>query len=105
MTKKDILKTLDTASFVSLLAGAVLILIFEFTASLVILKLAMILFGAAFLILCTLCSTKLFFMNKQIMENNELLVDKSKESKPWIITRIVLSAILFVMMIVFLCLF
>lgn len=105
MSKKDILKTLDTSSYVSLLAGAILILVFEFTANLIILKLAMILFGAAFLILCTLCSTKLYFMDKEIKEKDELLVDKTKESKPWTIVRTVLSGAMFVMMIVFLCLF
>ena len=63
MSKKDILKTLDNSSYVSLIAGAVLVLLFEFTASLVLLRLSIILFGAAFLILCVLirgCNLTIF---------------------------------------------
>lgn len=105
MTKKDILKTLDTASYVSLLAGSVLVLIFEFTAVLVLLKLSIILFGASFLMLCVLMSLKLYYIKHETKEQDVLLVDLTKESKPWIIVRLVLSAILFVMMIVFLCLY
>ena len=83
MSKKDILKTLDNSSYVSLIAGAVLVLLFEFTASLVLLRLSIILFGAAFLILCVLSSMKLVFIKKEIKENEELVVDATKEKKIW----------------------
>ena len=105
MSKKDILKTLDNSSYVSLIAGAVLVLLFEFTASLVLLRLSIILFGAAFLILCVLSSMKLVFIKKEIKENEELVVDATKEKKIWIIVRLVFSAIFFVLMVTYLCLF
>ena len=105
MSKKDILKTLDNSSYVSLIAGAVLVLLFEFTASLVLLRLSIILFGAAFLILCVLSSMKLVFIKKEIKENEELVVDVTKEKKTWIIVRLVFSAILFALMITLLCFF
>ena len=65
MSKRDILKTLDNSSYISLIAGAVLVFIFEFTANLLLLRLSIILFGAAFLILCVLSTMKLVFMKNE----------------------------------------
>lgn len=105
MSKKDMLKTLDNSSYVSLIAGAVLVLFFEFTASLIVLRLAIILFGAAFLILSVLSTMKLIYMKNGTTENDELLVDKNKEKKVWIIVRLVFGALFFALMLTFLCLF
>ena len=105
MSKKDILKTLDNASYCSLIAGALFVFFFDFTAILLLFKLSMILFGAAFLILCVLCSVKLVYMKNETKENDELLVDKTKEKKTWIIVRLVFSALFFALMISFLCMF
>lgn len=105
MTKKNILKTLDMSSYVAFIVAAVLALIFEFVAELVIFKLAIILFAAGFLMLCVLCSLKLYFMKNEIREDDELLVDKTKEKKSWLITKLVLYVCGFVLMIAFLCLF
>ena len=55
MSKKDLLKVLDNSSYCSLIAGAILVLVFQLTASIVVFRLAIILFGAAFLILCVMC--------------------------------------------------
>ncbi len=105
MSKREMLKTLDNSSYVSLIAGAILVFIFEFTASLVLLRLSIILFGAAFLILGVLSVMKLKFMKEETKEDDEVLVDKTKESKAWTIVRLVFSALFFVLMITFLCLF
>lgn len=105
MSKKNILKTLDYASYVSIVIGAILVLFFEIFAKLLLLKFALIMFGASFLILIVFSVMKLYFMIHEIKENDELLVDKEKESKPWLIVRLVLSIILFVLMITFLCLY
>ena len=105
MSKRDVLKTLDNSSYVSLIAGAVLVFIFEFTANLLLLRLSIILFGAAFLILCVLSTMKRVFMKNETKENDELLVDKTKEKKSWIIVRLVFGSIFFALMITFLCLF
>lgn len=105
MTKKNLLKTLDLASYVSLVIGACLVLIFEFVAKLLIVKFSMILFGTAFLILCVLCSFKLYYLKNATKEDDELLVDPSKENKTWIIVRLIFSALFFALMISFLCLF
>ena len=105
MSKKDMLKTLDNSSYVSLIAGAVMVLFFEFSASLIVLRLAIILFGAAFLILSVLSTMKLIYIKNETTENEELLVDKTKEKKAWIIVRLVFGAVFFALMIAFLCLF
>ena len=105
MSKRDMLKTLDNSSYVSLIAGSVLVLAFEFSASLLALRLAIILFGASFLILCVLCSIKLFFMKNETKEDEEILVDKTKERKGWLIAKLVIFACLFALMVAFLCLF
>lgn len=105
MSKKNILKTLDNASYVSIVLGAVLVLFFELFAKLLLLKFAIIAFGASFLILMVFNITKLYFMVHEVKENDELLVDKEKESKAWLIVRLVLSVILFALMITFLCIY
>ena len=105
MSKKNILKTLDNASYVSIVLGAILVLFFEIFAELLLLKFALILFGASFLILIVFSIMKLYFMQNEIKENDELLVDKTKESKVWIIVRLSLSIVFFALMITFLCLY
>ena len=105
MSNKNMLKTLDNASYVSILAGAILVLFFEIFANLLLLKLAIISFGASFLMLIVLSVMKLYFMLNEVKENDELLVDRSKESKVWLIVRLVAAIILFVLMIVFLCIY
>lgn len=105
MNKKNILKTIDNSAYVSLLAGAILVLVFEFTAVTILLKLAIILFGASFLMLSVLCGMKLYYLINQVKEGDKLLVDQAKESKPWLIVRLVISVILFVLMVTYFCLF
>ena len=73
MSKRDMLKTLDNSSYTSLIIGAILVFIFEFTANLLLLKLSIILFGAAFLILCVLSSLKLVFIKNEAKEKNQSL--------------------------------
>ena len=105
MSKKNMLKTLDNSSYVSIVIGAVLVLFFEIFAKLLILKFAIIAFAASFLILMLFSITKLYFMIHEVKENDELLVDKEKESKAWLIVRLSLSVVFFVLMITFLCIY
>lgn len=105
MSKKQLLKTLDNSSYFSIIAGAILVLFFEIFAKPLLLKAAIILFATSFLILIVLSVMKLYFMINEITENDELLVDKVKESKAWLIVRLAVSIVLFVLMIVFLCIY
>ena len=72
---------------------------------LIILKFALIAFGASFLILMIFSIMKLHFMIHEVKENDELLVDKTKESKVWLIVRLSLSVVFFALMITFLCIY
>ena len=105
MSKKNILKTLDNSSYVSIVIGAVLVLLFEIFAKILILKFAIIAFASSFLILLVFSIMKLYFLLHETKENDELLVDKEKESKTWIIVRLCLSIVLFTLMIAFLCIY
>lgn len=105
MSKKNMLKTLDNSSYFSIVTGAVFVLLFEIFANLTLLKISIVLFGASFLILIVLSIMKLHFMIHETTEGDELLVDKTKESKPWLIARLAISIVLFVLMIVFLCIY
>jgi len=105
MTKKNMLKSLDAGSYFSLIIASVLVLLYEFIGEILIMRFSIILFGAAFLILCVLSTMKLVFMKNETKENDELLVDKTKEKKSWIIVRLVFGSIFFALMITFLCLF
>lgn len=105
MSKKQLLKTLDSSSYSSIIAGAILVLFFEIFAKPLLLKTAIIMFAASFLILIVLSVMKLYFMINEITENDELLVDKEKESKAWLIVRLAVAIVLFVLMIVFLCIY
>ena len=105
MTRKSMLTALDRGSYFSIASGAVLILLFEILASLVLLKIALIMFAASFLMLLVLCVMKLYFMLHETKEGEELLVDGTKEKKLWIILKLVVAAVLFTTMIAFLCVY
>lgn len=105
MTKKNLLKTLDSASYVAIICGSILVLLFEFIASLLLLKFAIILFGAGFLCAVVLSVLKLIYIKNQVTEDGELLIDTTKEKKTWIITKLVIYSLLFALMLVFLCLY
>lgn len=105
MSKKNLLKTLDISSYVALVLGAILMVVFEFTAVLLLFKFSIILFASAFLMVTVLCSLKLVYIKNGAKEQEEFVVDVTKEKKSWIITKLVLYAFCFVIMLVFLCLF
>ena len=101
MSKKNVLKTLDASSYFSLILASILVLIYEFAGAIILMRLSIILYGAAFLMLVVLCVLKLIYMKNDTKENDEVLVDKTKESKPWLYVRLVLTAICFAFTVVF----
>jgi len=100
MAKKDILKTMDTASYCSLIAASALILLFEFTGVYFAIRAGVILYGAAFLIFIVLNITKIVFLKKNITENEVVLVDNSNSNLAWIIVRLCFATIAFVFTVV-----
>lgn len=101
MTKKNMLKSLDAGSYFSLIIASVLVLLYEFIGEVLIMRFSIILFGAAFLMLVALCVMKLIFMKNETKEGDEILVEKTSESKPWLYVRLVFSAICFAFTVVF----
>ena len=101
MSKKNMLKTLDLSSYFSLILASILVLIYEFVGEILVMRFSVILYGAAFLMLVVLCVLKLIFMKNETKENDEILVDKTTESKPWLYVRLVFSAICFAFTVVF----
>jgi len=105
MTKKNVLKTLDTSSYFSLILASIFVLLYSINGfgfgEIIIMRLSIILYGAAFLMLVVLCVLKLIYMKNDTKENDEVLVDKTKESKPWLYVRLVFTAICFAFTVVF----
>ena len=102
MTKKVFLKLLDVSSYFALIGAAALIILFEFTGVLLAIRVAIILFGAAFLMFDVLTILRIFYLKKETKENDVLLVDKENTSLGWLIVRLCVGIILFVFTIVFL---
>ena len=101
MSKKNMLKTLDAGSYFSLILASILLLIYEFVGEILVMRFSVIFYGAAFLMLVVLCVLKLIYMKNETKENDEILVDKTTESKPWLYVRLVLTAIFFAFTVVF----
>ena len=69
-----------------------------------IIRIAIILYGTAFLIYAVLMTLKIVFMQREIKEDGELLIDKAKTSLGWLIIRLILSILLFTGAVIFLVL-
>lgn len=61
MTKKDILKTLDIASFISAVVAIILVLVFEITGNALVMKYSLVMYAVCFLSLVVVLSFKVYF--------------------------------------------
>ena len=95
MTKKDMLKAMDNAIYFSLIAASALVLLFEFTGVYFAVRVAVLLYGAAFLIFSALNITKIVFIKKNVTENETVLVEKNNNNLTWIIVRLILAVVAF----------
>lgn len=105
MTKQNLLKILDIGSYVSLIIASILVLLYEFVGEAVLMKVSVVVYGVAFLMLVVLCVMKLIFMKHDAKENDELLVDKTKEKTALIYVKLVFGAICFAFTVVFFAMF
>ncbi len=113
MNKKDILKTLDISSFVSAIIATVLVLIFQFTGSVAVMKYSIIMYTVCFLILTVVLSIKVYitFSKKHQAEMVEENVEGEKtdendtKKKTLSIVYLVLSALAFIFTFVMLILY
>ena len=116
MSKKEIIKTLDIASFISVIVATILVLIFEFTGEYLVMKYSIIMYDVTFLTLVVVLAFRVHnvFLNqtqketesKQVEvsetveeEKTEDIVEvenKSKQEKTKAIVWLVLASIAFV---------
>lgn len=97
MNKKEIIKTLDIASFVSAVIATLLVLIFQFTGEYMVMKASIVMYAACFLLLITLLSLRVYsvFSNKEKSDNEESN-NASAKSKATVIVFLVLASIAFI---------
>ena len=110
MNKKDILKTLDIASFVSAIIATVLVLIFQFTGQVSVMKYSIVMYTVCFLMLTIVFSFKVYLaFSKKVQdeENKEDLNNEQNDTKKKTlsIVYLVLSALAFIFTFVMLILY
>lgn len=113
MNKKDILKTLDIASFVSAIVATILVLIFQFTGNVLIMKYSIVMYVVCFFMLTIVLSIKVYmtFSKKyqvEMAEENiegENFEENSTKKKILSVVCLVLSVIAFIFTFVMLILY
>lgn len=95
MKKSDILKTFDIASLVSIVLATLLVVIYQFVGEPKVIKFAMIMYCASFLIYVSFFSAKTYFVFKQTKEDGKVMFDISKKEKAFMLTKLVLSVLAF----------
>ena len=105
MNKKDILKTLDIASIVSIFIATLLVFIYQFVGEYQVVRFAVIMYTASFLILTVFYAIKTYFVFSKTQENGEMMFEQTTKDKSFLITKLVLSALAFVFTLIVLILF
>ena len=106
MNKKDFLKTLDLSSFVAIIIATILVFVFQLNGEYMVIKFSIIMYAASFALMSVFYSLTLFFNLKKTTQNDELVVeDMNKKQRAFLITKIALSAIAFVLTLVIVILY
>ncbi len=121
MNKKDIVKTLDIASFVAAVVATILVLIFQFTGSVSVMKYSIIMYVVCFMMLTIVLSFKVYFAfsnkhqaeeqtktqesNVETEENDAQAESNDTKKKTLSIVYLALSAIAFIFTFVLLILY
>lgn len=104
MNKKDILKVLDIASLVSIAIATVLMFVFQFNGDINLVKYSTVLYVASFLMLSAFYSMKVFFaFSPKTKDDIDFACDKKQ--KAFLITKLVLAVIAFVLTLIILIMF
>lgn len=104
MSKKEIIKTIDIASFLAAIAATILVIVFQFTGSRLVMKYSIIMYAVCFLALIVLMSFKVHsaFSKKETEETD---AENSKKQKIWAIVWLVLASVAFAFTCVLLALY
>lgn len=81
MSKKEILKTLDIATYIAAIAATVLVLIFQFTGAYLVMKFAIVMYAVCFMALVILLAISVYdkFAKNKKQDNEE---SKKEEVNP-----------------------
>ena len=104
MKKKDIIKTIDIASFTAAIVATILVLIFQFTGENLVMKFSIVFYEVCFLALAVVFGFKVYdtFAKKSNDENKEPV---SKKDKIMVIAFLSLACVAFVFTCVLLVLY
>ena len=80
MNKKDLLKTLDIASFVSAVIATVLVLAFEFSGKYILMKYAIVMYAVCFLTLSVMLGISVYDKFKK-QETKDKNIEEKTESQ------------------------
>ncbi len=95
MNKKEILKVFDLSSLVALAVATVLVFIFQFTGNSLVVRYALVLYTASFLLLTVFLAVKTVFCFKKIkLDEDE--ADYTKKQKIFLCVKLALALVLFV---------
>lgn len=104
MNKKEVLRILDLASFISLIIATVAVIIFEIVGTYFYIKFALIMYTVAMLILSVFFAIKLYYSVKK-QENKDEMFVLNKKQLGILITKLVLSIVVFLFTLVVLIVF
>ena len=105
MTKKDFLKTLDIASLISIVCATVFVLLYQFSGAYSLIKLAIIMYTASFLILVVFYAMQTYFVFAKTKQDDKLILEMNKKDKILLITKLVLSVLAFMFTLIILILY
>ena len=105
MNKKEVLKAIDIASYLSLIVASVGVLIFEFSGLEFALRAAIVLYATAFLIYVVLNILKLVYFVRKTEFEGATLIDMEKTKLWHIITKLVVGCLIFALSVVVLVMY
>lgn len=105
MNKRDFLKTLDVASLIAIAVSTVLVFIYQMVGTYQVIKFALIMYTASFLILTAFYGLKTFFVFAKTKEDGVIMFEMQKKDKALLLTKLALSVIAFVFTLVILILY
>lgn len=94
MNKKEVLKVIDIASFVAAAIATILVLIFEFTGVVTVLKVGIYMYEVCLLALIVFCGVRMFYAYRKKEEVEDIL-NLSKKQKIFLIVKFILALIAF----------
>ncbi len=96
MNKKEILKILDIASIISIFIATLLVLIYQFVGEYQVIRFAIIMYTASFLILTVFYLLQTIFVFKNATQDGKPMFVMEKSDKIWLVAKFVLAALAFV---------